>query len=254
MLTRMSAFSGPERIPFAILLSFLALHLILWATARFTYHVAGGQILIRRYILGRVPAGTWVISLDAVAGARRSVLWIPLTARILGNPYSLHGVVVTARRGRPFYLTPMNPDEFIREINLAVRAKSEAPRPTVLRRRCRAPVWLTDLVALAAAIPFTVALARHDYSGALVIIGAVVHSWDATASHGGYLMETLPALPLLLLAWMIADAFVEMRRTAQPRFAIWIVLMFALFPVTWLYYLVERRPWCARDLSSQRGA
>ena len=102
----------------------LGTHVIVYVFSRFTYELTADHLRIRRYVLWRVPLGEWSVRLTQVHDARETFLFIPPTARLLGQVYSIQGVVlVLDTRGlfgrRKVYLTPDSPAQFVEQVRRA---------------------------------------------------------------------------------------------------------------------------------------
>ncbi len=230
-----------------IALLVVAIHLIVYVFARFSYEIAEGELRARRHILGGIPFGKWAIRLTEIRAARRSLLFIPPWARMVGNPYSLRGAVLLIDKGglfarRTVYLTPSDPDEFVARIGALIGA---APAEDTIPERRSAtplgallPVWLGDLTAALSGIPVFVVLARD---GCLAVVPILFRSFGPSA--GGQLLAvgTIGLITLMCL-WMIADCVRELRRTAKARLMVWLAAMFLFYPSAWFYYFTEWRP------------
>jgi len=238
-------FSSPW--PALIVAAVVVAHLVLAVFPRFSYDIAGGALAIRRFILGRVPFGGWHVNLAEVLEARRSVLWIPWRARILGGSYSTRGVVLVLkprrfRVWRAIYVTPENPEQFVQQINrtLGVRrtkltSQERYTRPALTRK---VPVWLGHVVAVLSGMSTALALTHGGY---LETVRTLVEFFGPSPA-GRALAVASNALIVLMSFWMIVDCFGEFRRTQWPRFAAWLAAMFLFYPTSWFYYVIEWRP------------
>jgi hypothetical protein len=225
----------------------VGMHLIVYAFARFSYEVAEGELRAKRHILGGIPFGKWAIRLAEIRAVKRSVLSIPPWARVVGNLYSLNGVVlVTDKRGlfarRQIYVTPPNPDEFVAKVGpLVGAAATQTPMPEsrpVMPLGSVLPVWLGDLIVLLSGLPVLVVLARDSY---LAMVPVLLRSFGPWAG-GKILAVAAIALVAVTCLWMIVDSFRELRRTAEARYVAWLLAMFLFYPSSWFYYFAEWRP------------
>ncbi len=228
-----------------IVAGILLLYLPVYVFPRFDYQIEDDVLVVRRFILGGVPFGRWRVKLTRFRKARLSVMRIPARARVLGRMYSFKGVVLVPMKRRwlgkgSVYITPDDPTAFIGEISAALvgcatGSASLPPGPPPFL--ASVPRWVTDLLALATALPASIAACRLFY---WIRGGEFLGHAPTVTVHT--LAMSLLVLVVAVCVWMVCDAFRELRRTGGYRYLIWLLVMILLFPSAWLFYLAEWRP------------
>ena len=226
----------------------LAAHAIVYVFPRFTYELTAEHLRIRRHVLCRIPLGKWSVRLAQVRDARRTFLYIPPTARILGRAYSTQGVVlVLDTRGllgrRKVFVTPDSPAQFVEEVRRAAglpsgEDESSAGKPDRALAGSVVPRWLSDAVVACSGVLVFYVLNKGSYLHTTYIL---VHLFGQLPLAYALAIGATIVISAVRL-WMIADSVVALCRTHDTRFLVWLIATFLLFPAAWIYYVLEWRP------------
>jgi hypothetical protein len=217
--------------------------LLLVVLARYSYEVTDEHLVIRRWTLGLIPAGTMKIPLEDIESAellRTGWTLFPDFLAYVG--FGACGLVLLSLkrpRYRLFWGVVLGPEDaagLMNEIIARTGAKDLTRGGEMILERL--PLWLADALAvLAALLPLALL--------STVVAGGISGS-DFLAPMGSSGRMAVIILVTICTASLPLAMSIDAARTASltedPVFYVWAVGIILLPPLGWVYYLRVWRP------------
>jgi hypothetical protein len=197
----------------------------------YRYEIEGSFLVIRRQVLGRIPFGTARVPLADISAVEQTLGRIPWGATLRGRPLAREGVVLVLQarhRLRKLYVTPDNPEAFVSQLVEFTTIMPPGPPRAIGTVLNRVPVWVADLLAM--------------ISGGLTIPLLVVPRSVVNLPGGIVVVGVGSALILAMVFLMVFDSARRPAKNRSPWFTLWPTAIIIIFPLAWLYYMIEWRP------------
>jgi hypothetical protein len=222
--------------------------LLLVVLARYSYEVTDEHLVIRRWKLGFVPAGTMKIPLEDIESVellRIGRMLFPGYLRYAAS-FGLHDFVVLSLkrpRYRLFWRVVLGPEDAAALMNGIIPrtgAKDVTRRAEERPILDRLPLWVADgLMVLAGLLP-------------LALIGISIAAAGGISGRGFLAMmgsDAFLVVSVLVTVYVVSVLLamaMDAARTAflmeDPVFYVWLIGIVLLPPLAWVYYLRVWRP------------